>query len=237
MSRTGHVARLMAAATEPRAHLHPDTLARLGLGQNDLLALSNARASILVRPVADDDMAREQVFVPMHWSGEFSAGGRVNDLTEARGCALSGQPAFKQSQVQASPVRPGWQASWIANEAPASLPAWWSRRPLSRGECWSLAGLEGSAEELRAGLTVTDSWLDWPPPQGRLLIRLTAGKVNALLLLGLSPWHIDAEPLAALLDAPCNPVCYLPGWVWHWPATAGWCAAAGAPARHKSSAP
>ncbi|WP_107851893.1 nitrate reductase [Oceanimonas marisflavi] len=205
MSRTGHVARLMAAATEPRAHLHPDTLARLGLGQNDLLALSNARASILVRPVADDDMAPEQVFVPMHWSGEFSAGGRVNDLTEARGCALSGQPAFKQNTVQARSVTPAWQACWIAGEAPASLPAWWSRRPLSRGECWSLAGLEGSAEELRAGLTVTDSWLDWPLPQGRLLIRLTAGKVNVLLLLGLSPWHIDAEPLATLLDAPLQP--------------------------------
>ncbi|WP_458734319.1 nitrate reductase [Zobellella taiwanensis] len=205
MSRTGHVARLMAAATEPQAQLHPDTLAALGLERAELIKLHNEQGRTLVRPVADPGMAPGQVFVPMHWSEEFSAGGRINDLVEARGCALSGQPAFKQNRVQATPVELQWQASWIATEAPARLPAWWSRRPLAQGECWSLADLDTSAAEARAALTAEGSWLDWPLPQGRLLVNLEQGKIAGLLLLGLSPWHINPEPLATLLGTALQP--------------------------------
>src|SRR5690606_12491768 len=98
MSRTGHVARLMAAATEPQAQFHPETLAALGLERAELIKLHNEQGRTLVRPVADPGMAPGQVFVPMHWSEEFSAGGRINDLVEALGCALSGQPSFKQNR-------------------------------------------------------------------------------------------------------------------------------------------
>ncbi|WP_245879702.1 nitrate reductase [Zobellella endophytica] len=205
MSRTGHVARLMAAATEPQAQIHPDTLARHGLNKAELIELRNEHGATLVRPVADEGMAPGQVFVPMHWSEEFSAGGRVNDLVEARGCALSGQPAFKQNPVQVSAVEHRWQASWIATEAPAWLPQWWSRRPLAQGECWSLIDSRSDAEEARTRLTAEGSWLDWPLPQGRLLVNLEQGKIAGLLLLGLSPWHINPDPLAALLGTALQP--------------------------------
>ncbi|WP_245748980.1 nitrate reductase [Oceanisphaera psychrotolerans] len=205
MSRTGHVARLMATASEPQAQIHPDTLTRAGLDKALLIQLHNERGHTLLRVVADDSITPGQVFVPMHWSGEFSSGGRVNDLVGARGCPTSGQPAFKQNRVQVAAVRHQWQASWIGLDAPRWLPEWWSRRPLEAGECWSLIDSQTSMNEARTALTSEGSWLDWPLPQGRLLVGLDAGKIEHLLLLGQSPWQINPEPLASLLGSTLQP--------------------------------
>ncbi|GAA3546573.1 nitrate reductase [Zobellella aerophila] len=205
MSRTGHVARLMAATSEPQAQINPSTLSRGGLDQALLLQLHNERGHTLLRVVADESIPPGQVFVPMHWSGEFSSGGRVNDLVSARGCPTSGQPAFKQNPVQVVAVRHQWQASWIGLEAPRWLPEWWSRRPLASGECWSLIDSQTSLAEARTALTREGSWLDWPLPQGRLLVGLEAGKIQGLLLFGQSPWQINPEALASLLGSTLQP--------------------------------
>ncbi|MBM7455358.1 assimilatory nitrate reductase catalytic subunit [Oceanisphaera litoralis] len=205
MSRTGHVARLMATASEPQAQIHPQTLARAGLDQAQLVQLHNERGHTLLRVVADDNIAPGEIFVPMHWSGEFGSGGRVNDLVTARGCPTSGQPAFKQNLVQVAAVQHQWQASWIGLTAPSWLPEWWSLRPLESGECWSLIDSQTSIAEARAALTREGSWLDWPLPRGRLLIGLNAGKIESLLLLGHLPWQINPDPLASLLGSPLQP--------------------------------
>ncbi|WP_232818283.1 nitrate reductase [Zobellella maritima] len=205
MSRTGHVARLMATVSEPRAQIHPDTLARAGLDKAQLVQLHNERGHTLLRVVADDNITPGQVFVPMHWSDEFSSGGRVNDLVTARGCPTSGQPAFKQNLVQVAAVHHQWQASWISLTPPSWLPEWWSQRPLENGECWSLIDSQTSMTEARAALTRDGNWLDWPLPQGRLLIGLKAGKIEHLLLFGQSPWQLNLEPLTALLGSILQP--------------------------------
>lgn len=205
MSRTGHVARLMATASEPQAQVHPQTLTRAGFDKAQLIQLHNERGHTLLRVVADDSVPPGQVFVSMHWSGEFSSGGRVNDLVTARGCPTSGQPAFKQSLVQVAAVHHQWQASWVGLAAPRWLPEWWSRRPLASGECWSLIDSQTSMAEARAALTREGSWLDWPLPQGRLLVGLEAGKIESLLLLGQSPWQINPEALASLLGSTLQP--------------------------------
>jgi assimilatory nitrate reductase catalytic subunit len=106
MTRTGKAARLSAHMAEPFAELHPDDAAEKGIRHASLVRLENRHGSVLVRALVTDRQQQGAVFVPMHWSGQFAARGRIDALVTAKTDPVSGQPALKMALVSAEPAMP-----------------------------------------------------------------------------------------------------------------------------------
>ncbi len=102
MTRTGKSARLSAHIAEPYAEMHPADARGLGIGDADLVELASETGSrVIVRTLLSGRQSRGSIFVPMHWTGETSAEGRIDALVPPVTDPVSGQPASKHVAVQA----------------------------------------------------------------------------------------------------------------------------------------
>ena len=97
MTRTGKSARLMQHISEPYCQFHPDDVA--GVSAGDLVRVASSHGWLLLRAMPDSLQPRGSVFVPMHWSAQFSQQARVDALIAAHTDPLSGQPESKQMPV------------------------------------------------------------------------------------------------------------------------------------------
>lgn len=102
MTRTAKSARLNAHMSEPYCELHTDDARALAISDADLVCLSGCGTSITVRALVTADQKPGNVFVPMHWNGQFASAARVDALVEAVTDPFSGQPASKGSTVSVS---------------------------------------------------------------------------------------------------------------------------------------
>jgi len=145
MTRTGAVPRLMQHIDEPFVALHPATAQGLGLIGGDLARLQSTHGWMVARVRLDSGMRLNEVFTPMHWNRQFALQSQVDALVAARGCPVSGQPAFKQTAVRLQPLRTAWQG-WLwqrGTDAPQGV-KYWARAPQTGAQRLALAG-DGSA--------------------------------------------------------------------------------------------
>ena len=148
MTRTGKSPRLSGHMFEPVAELHPVDAAALGLADRALARVTAASGSMVARVVVTADQQPGCVYVPMHWTGEFSSAGRINPLVNAIVDPVSGQPELKQTPVQVAAFVPAWQGFCL------------SRLPVeNRGLDWWVQGLaSGHQRTEMAGETVPANW-------------------------------------------------------------------------------
>ena len=99
MTRTGKSARLSGHLAEPFAEIHPDDARRLGIKRATLLRIENRGGSVLVRALITDRQRPGSVFVPMHWTDQFTASGRIDVLVSGKADPQSGQPALKMASA------------------------------------------------------------------------------------------------------------------------------------------
>ncbi|WP_028602484.1 nitrate reductase [Ottowia thiooxydans] len=108
MSRTGQIGRLFGHVPEPCLQMHPQDMARRALSEGDLVHITNRRGAIIAPVQADEGLALSQVFMAMHWGGEYLSGkssigerlAGVNTLTTPAFCPQSKQPEFKHTSVK-----------------------------------------------------------------------------------------------------------------------------------------
>ncbi|MDB5812854.1 MAG: nitrate reductase [Betaproteobacteria bacterium] len=100
MSRTGTVARLFNHVEEPLLSMHARDMERRGLKDGDIARLKSRRGELAVRVAASDQVRAAQVFMPMHWGGQFMRGGGVNALTVAAFDPQSKQPELKHAAIE-----------------------------------------------------------------------------------------------------------------------------------------
>lgn len=100
MTRTGRVPALMQHQSEPFVAMHPNDARRYQLKDGDLVELSNALGIFRGRAQLTDAQRCGELFVPMHWSGQFGFLSRCDVLYDDSRDPISRQPAFKQGQVQ-----------------------------------------------------------------------------------------------------------------------------------------
>ena len=151
MTRTGKASRLSAHLAEPFAELHPDDAAEKGIRHASLVRLENRHGFALVRALVTTRQQKGAVFVPMHWTGQFSAAGRVDTLVTAQVDPQSSQPALKMAMVSAEPAlarRYGFAVS-IA------------KPNLAGADYWAIAEAEGGWRTELAFLTERDDWQAW----------------------------------------------------------------------------
>jgi assimilatory nitrate reductase catalytic subunit len=162
MSRTGLVARLFGHEPEPAVDLHPQDMARLRLGEGELVTLRSRRASLVLPARARASVAPAQAFVAMHWGEEFLLGG-VNALTSPARCPQSQQPELKHTAVSVERADLPWKLvalAWFDDEA-AALQARTALR--AQMSAFGFASCVAFGRE-RAGLLLRAAALSAPAP-------------------------------------------------------------------------
>ncbi len=104
MTRTGLAAQLCEHSPEPYVLVHPSTAAAHRLTDGKLAAISNAYGKVLARVKISEDMAQNQIFMPIHWNSATAKQSKVCDLIAPYIDAKSGQPEFKHTPISIAPV-------------------------------------------------------------------------------------------------------------------------------------
>lgn len=184
MTRTGRSARLQQHRPEVFAEFHPDDLATLGILENQLVKLSSTLGHCVLRAVANAGQSPGSVFAPIHWNDCFTSAGRIDSLISAICDPVSGQPAFKQTAVNAELIRSDWQALVISVEA-IDLPDnhYWNYRPLDGRHVYNIEGIKQfDVDKIRRQLPATDCHVAVLNDSQKKTTRLIAYNKNQILL-------------------------------------------------------
>ncbi|OCX67076.1 nitrate reductase [Thioclava sp. SK-1] len=165
MTRTALSSRLSAHMAEPFVDMHPDDAARLGLEPADLVQLSSLQGQAIVRLHITKDVAKGDLFVPIHWTGENAPSARVDALVADVVDPISGQPESKAAVVSAERFLPRWYGFAISSRSFTPDCAYWARARTTSG--------------FRAELAGTDTIADWEA-QARTLFDLPDARVQSL---------------------------------------------------------
>ncbi|MFC4257451.1 molybdopterin-dependent oxidoreductase [Marinobacter lacisalsi] len=146
MTRTARSPRLVQHRSEPFIDLHPDDVVHLGLEAGGLARLTgrNDQGAFLGRVRAEPGQRRGEVFVPIHWNGQFSLGALASSLIVPVTDPISGQPESKYGVVSVRPVHAAWHGRLIRPmSAPGGWQAdYWTRVPQAHCDAWWVAGCQ-----------------------------------------------------------------------------------------------
>ncbi|MER8824965.1 molybdopterin-dependent oxidoreductase [Mesorhizobium sp. M0938] len=137
MTRTGKSQRLSQHMAEPFVEIHPADAARTGIGDADIVRVSTVHGEVLVRALLTARQRPGSVFVPMHWTDQFSARARVDALVAPITDAVSGQPASKNVAARVERFAAAAFGFAVLAERPTSIDAnYWSLARCAAG--WRL---------------------------------------------------------------------------------------------------
>ena len=153
MTRTGLSAGLFQHRAEPFVELHPTDAHRYKVAEDQLVLLENPAlpgAGYVGRVRLNDGQRPGELFVPMHWTEQFTRAGRMGSLIEPVTDPISGQPESKHAAVQLRPLNVSWQALLVRRGSDTQQPvppsAYHCRVPLQHSQSWRLAGSEPVAD-------------------------------------------------------------------------------------------
>lgn len=151
MTRTALAARLNQHRPEVFVTVHPQAAERYALADQGLAKLESAWGSLLARVQISDEVPVGQVFVPMHWSDQFTGQGRVGALVNPVVDAYSKQPESKHTPVRIQPYQTAWHGFAL------------SRQPLALDglEYWCSSRGEGFYRYEWAGSQPVADWSAW----------------------------------------------------------------------------
>lgn len=146
MTRTGQATRLFKHKAEPYVEINPSDAKGCGIQSNDLVELSNERGCYRARAQLTDQQSVGELFVPMHWTEQFTGQGRMGTLLAPATDAGSGQPELKHAAVALRKLAVRWQAFLLTRHALSdsqleSLESgYWARVPQQYCTGYYLAG-------------------------------------------------------------------------------------------------
>ncbi|MEO1313336.1 MAG: molybdopterin dinucleotide binding domain-containing protein, partial [Pseudomonadota bacterium] len=141
MTRTAKSETLSQHIAEPYVEIHPRDAASEGIGDADLVTVESAHGRLVARARLSDRGAPGQVFVPMHWTGQWAAKGRVNAAVAPVADPVSGQPELKRTAVSLRPLAPAWYGFAITRAEPAPWCTYWAKARVPGGWRVELAGM------------------------------------------------------------------------------------------------
>ncbi|MEL7414975.1 MAG: molybdopterin-dependent oxidoreductase, partial [Pseudomonadota bacterium] len=146
MTRTATSTTLSQHIAEPFVEVHPQDAETLALGDATLARIESPHGMLVARVKVTERTARGSVFVPMHWTGQWTARGRVDAVVDARRDPVSGQPALKSSRVSLAPFEPRWYAFGISVREPSPDCAYWAKAKVPGGWRIEMAGAQDEAD-------------------------------------------------------------------------------------------
>ncbi len=149
MTRSGRSQRLSQHFAEPYAEIHPEDAARYALSDADLVRISTGLGAILVRVLISARQKPGSIFVPMHWSDQFSAKARVDALVPSLTDPVSGQPASKNVAARVGRFHAAMYGCAIVQQKPVDIAA----------EYWTIAKCRGGWR-IELAFANLDDWLE-----------------------------------------------------------------------------
>ena len=148
MTRTGYIPNLSAHMGEPFIEIHPDDAKKLGVQDEALAVVSSDYGEITVRAIFSTSVQRGSVFIPMHWTNEFSSNARVNVLMQPRTDPVSGQPSLKNQMVNVAPSKVTTYGFMLTSEKPNCLVRfdYWAIAPVKDGWKMEFASTKSAAQ-------------------------------------------------------------------------------------------
>jgi assimilatory nitrate reductase catalytic subunit len=132
MTRTGKTDKLLQHTPEPFVDIHPSDAEKYKLQQDDLAVINNDHGEIIVRTKITKAQTAGNIFVPMHWTGQFASKGRMGVLVNSIACPISGQPENKHTPVAIKKYDSKWFGFLMLTEQPEELSAacdYWAHVP------------------------------------------------------------------------------------------------------------
>ncbi|GMG82437.1 nitrate reductase [Paralimibaculum aggregatum] len=217
MTRTAKAPRLSRHIAEPFAEIHPDDAAPLGIAPASLVTVESPHGRIVVRALVTDRTPPGSVFVPMHWTAQWSAAGRVGAAIPAATDPISGQPESKAAAVRLGRFAVGFYGFAVARTAFRPQTAFWARARVQGGWQAELADSappadwEGFARRL-FGIAEGDATIltDAGTGAARLAISVD-GAVVAALFTAPEPVAVSRSHLAEALRRAEGPAEMLAG--------------------------
>lgn len=139
MTRTARAARLNRHVAEPFINIHPDDARPLALEDGCLVELNNSRGRYLGRLRHVKGQRRGELFIPIHWSRQFSRNALASALISPATDPHSGQPASKFARVTINRLESCWYATAVVKTVPTPLQLdtlgldYWTLIPLQHG--------------------------------------------------------------------------------------------------------
>ncbi|WP_211828778.1 nitrate reductase [Kistimonas asteriae] len=121
MTRTALAPRLNQHRDEPFVELHPDDAASREIIDQSLVVVSSQWGQVIVRAKVTTHQQSGHVFVPMHWSGQFSRSGRVGSVVNPVVDPFSRQPDSKYTPVELRRFVPE-RYGILLSRSPVALP-------------------------------------------------------------------------------------------------------------------
>lgn len=213
MTRTARSPRLSRHMAEPYAEIHPGDAAKFGVAAADLVTVESPYGSLVVRALVSDRTPEGSVFVPMHWTRQWTGNGRVDAAIGAIVDPVSGQPETKAQPVAIRPFTPDWYGFAVCRDSFAPRTAYWAKARTSFGWQFELAGLSapedwaGFAAAL-AGLPGADPISVQDPAAGMARVALRrAGLLQAAFFFAPGPVEVSrAHVLAAFAEGDVGAV-------------------------------
>ncbi|MBD1548562.1 nitrate reductase [Roseibium aggregatum] len=209
MTRTGKTARLTSHIAEPFAELHPDDARAARIADAELVEVRSPHGSVVVRAHVSGRNRKGSVFVPMHWTDQFSSKGRIDAVVAPKTDLHSGQPGSKFTPVAISKQDCAWYGFAILRNKPAKhLSDYWAVAPCDGGWRLELAGytetdFEAFAREL-CSASGTDaellSYKDATSGSYRLAF-WKDGDLTAAFFFGSKPVEVSRQWACGLLSA------------------------------------
>lgn len=186
MTRTGKSPKLSSHLPEPFIQMSPTDAAARNITEDEFVELNSQWGSAAGRARITDAMRAGEVFMPIHWSDEFSVNGGVGSLVNPAVDPVSGEPEFKHTPVQLKPAGMQWYGFVLARQPlpldDRGIDAWvkvkgaefWrfelaGKSPMEDIEAWARAGFglgmpeaAASSEELGISIALDDAdWIDY----------------------------------------------------------------------------
>jgi assimilatory nitrate reductase catalytic subunit len=143
MTRTGRVPHLMNHTSEPLIAMHPGDAQAFGLTEGALAHVESVHGKTILKVSTTEAQRPGEIFVPMHWTDQFSSAGPIDRLVSSRTDKFSGQPDLKGTWVNLKPVGEKW-TGLLLRRAPAQPElgekVYWSKAPVEKGYAFDLAG-------------------------------------------------------------------------------------------------
>jgi len=146
MTRTAKTPRLSQHIAEPYVELHPEDAARYGVRAADLVEVASPCGRLIARALVTPRAQRGSVFVPMHWTAQWSSLGRVDAAVAARVDPVSGQPESKGTAVSIARYAPAWHGFAASTRKMRPDAAYWALAQSTGGWRAELAGAEFPAD-------------------------------------------------------------------------------------------
>ncbi|MEQ1439082.1 molybdopterin-dependent oxidoreductase [Fontimonas sp. SYSU GA230001] len=141
MTRTGLSPRLAAHIDEPYVDLHPQDALLCGVREGDLARVTTRWGSLVARVRSSGEMPRRNVFVPIHWNGQYASDARVGSLVNPVVDPVSGEPEFKHTPVRVEHFAVLWHGFVLSRRpVPMRDVTWWTRVTGARFLRYELAG-------------------------------------------------------------------------------------------------